>query len=310
MRRLFAFSRICLALRLSVALIALSVLLAARADDSGKSDQHPISGRVVQVSQVADLFVHLDIDGDGRGDLWAKLEAGKSELVDALGYPAASTEIEVGVFLTLTDYEYEDGYYKIKRAVIGQSQPQGTSELGGIILAAFSFGEHTLALLDLDDDRQGDLSLKVKHTGLILDPQGNFLDESSLRPGVRLRALSWQLDADGLWATWHAVVGEGALSVLVYPKVEGTVRERYELGGVIYVLLAQRPGAGGPRLQSRGPNDPDAALAVRLGPGARVQDEAGKALSLADVQAGVVLSVLQYTVREGYFDTQLAVVGR
>lgn len=297
-----------MSLGLALALIAAAIPLAVRADESGESHQRPIGGRVVQVSQVADLFVHLDTDGDGRGDLWAKVESDQSELVDALGNPVSAADIAIGVFLTLTDYEYEDGYYKVKRAVVSQGQPQESTELGGIILTAFAFGEHTLALLDLDDDGQGDLTLKVKHTGLILDPQGNSLDESSLRPGVRVRALSSQLDTEGIWVTWHVVVGEGELSAAVYPKVEGTVRERYELGGVEYVLLAGRPG--GPRMQSRGPNDSAGLLAVRLGPGARLQDEAGSTLALANVQVGVELIVPQYTVREGYFDAQLAILHR
>jgi len=306
MRRSWLLIQLSLTLGLALVFIGMVSPVAVRADESEKSNQRPISGRVVQVSQVTDLFVHLDTDDDGRGDLWAKVESDQSELVDALGNPASATDIAIGVFLTLTDYEYEDGYYKVKRAVVGQGQPQETTELGGIILTAFAFGEHTLTLLDLDDDGFGDLTLKVKHTGLILDPQGNSLDESSLLPDVRLRALSSQLDAQGAWVTWHVVVGEGSLSAEVYPKVEGTVRERYELGGVEYVLLAQGPG--GPRMQSRGPNESAGWLAVRLGPGAHLQDESGNALSLAEIQVGAQLSVSQYTVREGYFDAQLAIL--
>jgi len=286
-------------------LLALALAAPARADDEL---QRPISGRVVQVSQVGDLFVHLDTDGDGRGDLWAKLEADKTELADADGAPVTLDAVAVGALLTLTRYEFEDGYYEVERAVVGAGSPDGAGALAGVIVSAFAFGDHTRVTLDLDDDGRDEQALKVKHNGLILDPQGRALDASALRPGAFLHVLSAGRDAEGTLVSWHVAVGAGALSEAVYPTVAGTVHERAPLDGYLYLTLTG--GAGGPQSQNRGPNEAPGRNSVRLHPATSIEDEAGNPLTLDDVQVGTELRVERYAFREGFFEAQRVVVLR
>ncbi len=69
-------------------------------------------------------------------------------------------------------------------------------------------------------------------------------------------------------------------------------------------------GAGGPPSQNRGPNETPGRDFVRLGPAASIEDEAGAALTLDDVQVGTELRVVRHAFREGFFEAQRVVVLR
>jgi len=103
--------------------------------------------------------------------------------------------------------------------------------------------------------------------------------------------ISFTLDADGFFVTWHVIVGaaeDAATSPL--PLVAGTLVERHTLGGAVFVRLD---------------NDGDGLgeLPVRLSAETQLSDTSGKALTLEDAQLGVRLEVLRYTFVEGYYET-------
>lgn len=281
-------------------LIGLALVLSAgvgivRADDAPLSPQNPISGRVVEISLVGDLFLHLDTDGDGIGDIWAKIED-DSELVDVNGQPVSPSQITVGTLLLLTRYKFEETYYEIIRAVVGEGELSGSGTLSGRIALAFAFGENTFVELDTDGDGRGDLPLKVKQSGLITDAQGRALGAEGLQSGVLLRLISYTRGADGFYVTWHVIVGEGDGGATPLPLVAGRVVERHALGSWVFVRLD--PDGDGP-----------GEWLVRLGPQTELRDRRDRRRSLDALQVDDHLEVPGYTFIEGYFDARRALLG-
>lgn len=279
-------------LRAFTALLGVLVIgVGAWADSEPLTPQNPISGRVVEISQVGELFLHLDTDGDGVGDIWAQIEADSSVLVDVDGQPLSPSDIVLGTLVLLTRYKFEGKFYEVIQAVVGEGELSGNGALSGRIVDTFPFGENVYVNLDTDGDGLGDLAVKVKRSGLMTDASGRAMSSDALQPGVRLQVISFTLDADGFFVTWHVIVGaaeDAATSPL--PLVAGTLVERHTLGGAVFVRLD---------------NDGDGLgeLPVRLSAETQLSDTSGKALTLEDAQLGVRLEVLRYTFVEGYYET-------
>jgi len=283
-------------LRAFGALLGVLVIgVGAWADSGPLAPQNPISGRVVEISQVEELFLHLDTDGDGQGDIWAKIE-NDSTLVDVDGQPLSPSDIALGTLVLLTSYKFEGKFYEIIQAVVGEGELSGNGALSGHIVDTFPFGENVYVNLDTDSDGLGDLAVKVKRTGLMTDASGRATSSDTLQPGVRLQIISFALDADGFFVTWHVIIGAAEnAGPSPMPLVAGTLVERHTLGGVVFARLD---------------NDGDGLgeLPVRLSAQTQLSATSGTALTLEDAQLGTQVEVLRYTFVEGYYETFQGVI--
>ena len=187
----------------------------ASPDDSPSSSGNPITGVVVLLSwQEDDLFVQLDTNDDGQGELWVKI-SDSTLIVDPDGNPLSISAIQVGVRITVTHYEFEHGYYEAKRVVVEttSSGSGGTSApcpdpIQGVVTQATWLGEDFFVRLDTDHDGTPETRAKIKRSALIEDPQGNVLTMNDIQPGVTLTLVNYKLDDDGYYEAWRVIVGE------------------------------------------------------------------------------------------------------
>lgn len=270
--------------------------LVARANDSvPSSPQPPIEGIVVSISQVGDLFLFLDTNGDGTGDVWVKIDT-DTQLLDEAGEVIPPSSVTVGMLLILTRYEFEGSYYEVSQAIVSQGKPKGSVGLSGEILLAFPFGSIYVFALDFDRDGKADTVVKIPYNALITNMQGALLDPNTLQVGRLLSLVSHTLDSAGNIIAWHAIVGDGEISASTFPTLVGIVRQQQELAGIRYVLLENPDLAVAQNYLDRG-----RLIPIQLDRRTLVQDSNGQTLPLDSIQIGARLEVSDYVFIEGYF---------
>jgi len=269
-------------------------------DDSPPQSANPITGTVVQLSwRGDDLFVQLDVNADGTGDLWVKIKH-KTIIVDPQGNPLGLEAIQVGVQLTVTHYKIEHGYYEAYRVVVGAgtSTPLGQQPIQGKVLKTFWFGDDFFVSLDTDSDGQMDLRVKIKKGAIIADPQGNRLGFEAIQPGVTLTLISYKLDDDGYYEAWHVIVGEmAATTPPAGQPLVGVVLEVIPFGDDLFV-----------RLDADGDGQED--YPVKIDEKTVIVDPDGNPLDRSAITVGVKLTVTEYQLKDGYYEAKHVIVGQ
>ncbi len=286
-----------------IALFLSFTLAAWAADGVPSGPQTPIEGTVVSISQVDDLFLLLDTNGDGSGDIWVKVE-NDSQLFDETGERVSPSSVEVGMLLTLTRYDFEGSYYEVSQALVSQGEPTGNTGLSGQIVLAFPFGTTHILSLDFNRDGQGDTIVKVSHDGLVTDMQGLLLDFSALQVGKVLSIVSHTLDSEGAILAWHVIVGDGEVSTSTLPVVVGVIAQQVELEGVRYLLLDSSGDLTQYFPQSGG------RLPIQLNEQTLLQNPEGKLLPFEDLQIGTSVDVRDYDFVEGHFKAKQVLITR
>jgi len=280
--------------------------LVARADNGGPSGpQTPIEGTVVSISQVDDLFLLLDTNGDGTGDIWIKIEH-DGQLLDEAGQSISPSSIVLGMLLTLTRYDFEGSYYEVSQAVVSQGEPKGNVGLSGQIVLAFPFGNTTVLSLDFNRDGQADTVVKVNRHGLITDMQGQLLGPNTLQVGKILSIVSHTLDSEGGILAWHVIVGDAEMTAPALPTVLGVVAQQYDLAGFRYLLLDDNSGLA----VAQNYLDSGGLIPIQLDGQTLLQDPEGQLLSFDKIQIGTSLDVRDYEFVEGYFKAKRVVIVR
>ncbi len=293
---------------LGVLLLALGLVYGVGAspddDDSHAHRGNPIVGTVVLLSwQEDDLFVQLDTNDDGQGEIWVKIDDSSTVIVDPNGNPLPLSAIQVGVTLTVTHYEFEHGYYEAKRVVVGPAggSPSGSpgpcqQPLQGVVIRTFWFGDDFFVGLDTNADSQEDIRVKIKPNATITDPQGNRVGFEAIRSGVTLTLVGYKLDDDGYYEAWHVIVGEApSAQPPADQAIRGTVIEVVPFGDDLFVRL----DADGDGLED---------YPVKIDGDTVLVDPNGNPVDPSAIQVGITLTVTEYTFRDGYYEAKRAVV--
>lgn len=305
------------AIRIGMGLLAVLLLTLGMAygvaassdDDSPSSSGNPITGVVLLLSwQGDDLFVQLDTNDDGQGEIWVKIES-STVIVDPNGNPLPLSAIQVGVTLTVTHYEFEHGYYEAKRVVVGTSASSSSGSSGpcrqplqGIVIQATWLGDDFFVQLDTNDDGQQDTRVKIKHHALIEDPQGNPLTFGDIRPGVILTLVGYKLDDDSYYEAWHVIVGEvDPATISCSPSsgqpLQGVVTRTFWFGDDFFVGLDTD-------------NDGGEDLRVKIKHNATITDPQGARLGFEAIRPGVTLTLVGYKLDDdGYYEAWHVIVG-
>lgn len=116
----------------SVLLLALAIfspLLLSQAEAP-----EPIEGIVVDITQIGnDVFVQLDLNEDGKGEVWVKLA---DVILDMLGNALTPNDIALGARLKLITYQKnETGFIEAQKVVVlsNPSDPNSDNALGTMI---------------------------------------------------------------------------------------------------------------------------------------------------------------------------------
>jgi len=287
----------------------------ASPDDSPSSSGNPITGVVVLLSwQGDDLFVQLDTNDDGQGELWVKI-SDSTLIVDPDGNPLPISAIQVGVRITVTHYEFEHGYYEAKRVVVGTtSSTSGSASapcpdpIQGVVTQATWLGDDFFVQLDTNSDGTPEVRAKIKRSALIEDPQGNVLTMNDIRPGVTLTLVNYKLDDDGYYEAWRVIVGEvdpttiscgssGTSTSATGQPIQGTVVRTFWFGDDFFVGLDTN---------SDGQED----IRVKIKHNARITDPQGNPLGFEAIRPGVTLTLIGYKLDDdGYYEAWHVIVG-
>ncbi|GEM_PF-1449515 len=307
------------AVLLGTLLLVLGGIVGAAAspdDDSSPQSGNPITGVVLLLSwQGDDLFVELDVNDDGRGDLWVKIED-DTLIVDPDGNPLPITAIQVGVTITVTHYEFEHGYYEAKRVVVGTASPPSTDgasapcpdPIQGVVTQAAWLGDDFFVQLDTDGDGTPELRAKIKRSALIEDPEGNALTMDAIRSGVILTLVNYKLDDDGYYEAWHVIVGEvdpatvscrgaEAGAAGAGRPIQGVVVRAFWFGDDFFVGLDVD-------------GDSREELRVKIEHDATITDPQGNRLGFEAIRPGVTLTLVGYKLDDdGYYEAWHVIVG-
>ncbi len=288
----------------ALALLLAGAQLWASDDDGPYTSDNPISGTVVQISwRGDDLFVQLDVNSDGTGDLWVKIKH-EAQIVDPQGNPLGFEAIQVGVQLTITHYKYEHNYYEAYRVVVGEGssssgQTSGQKPIQGKVTQVFKFGDDFFIGLDTNGDGKENIRVKIKHNARIVDSQGNPLGFDAIQPGVTVTLVAYKLDDDGYYEAWHLIVGETASATPAAGEpLKGQVLEIISFGDDLFVRL----DANGDGLED---------YPVKIDKDTLIVDPQGNPLDRSTIQVGVQLTVTEYQFKaeDGYYEAKRVVVG-
>lgn len=263
------------------------------------STASPITGKVVVLSQRRDaLFVHLDANGDGLGDLWGRLER-KTQIVDPSGNPQPITAIAVGMPLTITHYKVRHGYYKAYRVMVGTAGPSasGRQPLQGKVAQVFRFGDDLFVRLDINGEGQMDVRVKIKRNAIIADPQGNRLGFEAIQPGMPLTLIAYKPDDDGYYEAWHIIVRKMAAPAPAGRPLQGIVLEVIPFGNSLFVRLDAD-------------EDGQEDYPVKIDKNTVIVDPQSKPLDRSAIKKGVKLTVTHYQPKNGSYEAKRVALSR
>lgn len=260
-----------------------------------------MAGTVVALSHRGDdLFVQLDTNGDGQGEVWVEIDR-ETWILDAARNRLPRTAIGTGVDLVVSHYERERGYYEARRVVVGSPWPAGgppaRKPLSGRVLQVFPFGDGLFLALDTDGDGQGDARVRLGAAAIVTDPAGKRLGPERLRPGETLTLVVYGRGDDGYYRARHVIVGgrSGRTTPGGSDPLKGAVLEVIPLGRDLFV-----------RLDADGDGQED--YPVWIGEQTRIQDVQGRRSDPGRVRRGVKLTVPAYRLEEGYYRAMEVVV--
>ncbi len=269
----------------------------------------PITGTVTWTAwRGDDLYVEVDVNRDGRGDVWFKVEH-RAAVVDGDGRPLGLSAVGTGTSVTATAYEFDDGYYEVYRLVVGTAAAgaEPGAFLSGTVQQSFSFGDHIFVSLAAPSGASA-ITAKIRRNALVADRQGKRLALDEIRPGRTLTLAGYRLDRDGYYEVWHVIVedaGTPASPGSPTAPVEGEVVDRIEMAGALFLrLVVASPASGGSDAGER------VVVEARLGPSARLLDPSGRTVSREAVQRGSRLRLSRYEPNGGYLEVSEAVVAR
>jgi hypothetical protein len=161
---------------------------------SAENNPQPFAGIVTELSQFDDgLFVHLDLNGNGQGDLWVKVLS-KASIQDEDGNDLSLYEIEAGSILIIVNYSPKDSYYESDQVTLIVPKADDKPFLGDVLqiekdqkdLNALS------VLLNVNGDQKGDTWLRVTSDTTLKDGTGNEISSDEIVVGAVMIAITFE----------------------------------------------------------------------------------------------------------------------
>lgn len=267
-------------------------------DSPPASTASRITGRVIVLSRRGgNLFFHLDVNGDGLGDLWGKIER-KTKIVNPSGNPQPITSIAVGMPLTITHYRVRHGYYNVYQVMVGTAgtSAPGRQPLQGKVAQVFRFGDDLFVHLDINREGQMAVRVKIKRNAIITNPQGNHLGFEALQPGVTLTLIAYKPD-DDYYEAWHIIVAKMAAPAPAGQPFQGIVLEVIPFGNNLFA-----------RLDADGDGQED--YPVKIDKNTVIVDPQSKPLNRSAIIKGAKLTVTHYKLKNGSYEARRVILNR